>query len=142
MAKAGKPLAIGQMPWKRMLAQVSFALAIVTLVGTIGGALISGSGAAGGFIIGVALVYLSFLIAITVVLAAERRSMSDAARALVASYVIKILLFTAVLLFVPIPDAFRNGWMLTGAIIALVIQLVIEMKIIMKQRIFYFDSVG
>lgn len=142
MAKAGKPLVIGQMPWKRMLAQVSLALAIVTLVGTIGGALISGSGAAGGFLTGAALVYLSFLVAIIVVLVAERRSISDAARALVASYIIKILLFTAVLLFAPIPEAFRNGWMLIGAITALVIQLVIEMKIIMKQRIFYFDSVG
>lgn len=142
MAKAGKPLAIGQMPWKRMLVQVSLALAIVTLVGTIGGALISGSGAAGGFLTGVALVYLSFLVAIIVVLVAERRSMSEAATALVVSYVIKVLLFTAVLLFVPIPEVYRNGWMLVGAVAALALQLVIEVKIIVNQRIFYFDSVG
>lgn len=137
-----RPPVPGQMPWMRMLGQVSLALAIVALVGTIGGVFISGNGAAGGFILGLGLVYLSFLVAITVVVVAERRSMGDAARALVASYVVKILLFTALLILVPIPEAYRNGWMLAGAVLALVIQLALETKIIMKQRLFYFDSVG
>lgn len=137
-----KPLGINEMPWRKIFRDVSLALAILALVGTIVGVLIAGKPAAGGFLTGLTLVYLSFAVGIMVVIPAEKKSMKAAAAALAAMYPFKILVFTGLLVFAPIPQDFRNGWLLTGALVALATQLVIETKIISKQRILYFDSVG
>ncbi|WHS51159.1 hypothetical protein QM007_04075 [Rothia sp. SD9660Na] len=130
------------MPWQKIFRDVSLALAILALVGTIVGVLIAGKPAAGGVLTGLTLVYLSFAVGIMVVIPAEKKSMKAAAAALAAMYPFKILVFTGLLVFAPIPQDFRNGWLLTGALVALAAQLVIETKIISKQRILYFDSVG
>ncbi len=137
-----KPLGINEMPWRKIFRDVSLALAILALVGTIVGVLIAGKPAAGGFLTGLTLVYLSFAVGVMVVIPAEKKSMKAAAAALAAMYPFKILVFTGLLVFAPIPQDFRNGWLLTGALVALAAQLVIETKIISKQRILYFDSVG
>lgn len=138
----GKPLGINEMPWRRMFTTVTLALAILALVGSIVGVLIVGVPAVGGFLTGLGLVYLSFSIGISIALLTEKKSMKTAAAALAASYPFKILVFTGLLIFSPIPDDFRNGWFLAGAVMALLIQLALETKIIAKQRILYFDSVG
>lgn len=130
------------MPWQKIFRDVSLALAILALVGTIVGVLIAGKPAAGGVLTGLTLVYLSFAVGIMVVIPAEKKSMKAAAAALAAMYPFKILVFTGLLVFAPIPQDFRNGWLLVGALVALAAQLVIETKIISKQRILYFDSVG
>lgn len=137
-----KPLGINEMPWRKIFRDVSLALAILALVGTIVGVLIAGKPAAGGFLTGLTLVYLSFAVGIMVVIPAEKKSMKAAAAALAAMYPFKILVFTGLLVFAPIPQDFRNGWLMAGALVALAAQLVIETKIISKQRILYFDSVG
>ena len=137
-----KPLGVNEMPWLKIFRSVSLALAILALVGTIVGVLIAGKPAAGGFLTGLTLVYLSFAVGIMVVIPAEKKSMKAAAAALAAMYPFKIMVFTGLLVFAPIPQNFRNGWLLTGAVLALMAQLVIETKIISKQRILYFDSVG
>ncbi len=129
------------MPWQKIFRDVSLALAILALVGTIVGVLIAGKPAAGGVLTGLTLVYLSFAVGIMVVIPAEKKSMKAAAAALAAMYPFKILVFTGLLVLAPIPQDFRNGWLLTGALVALAAQLVIETKIISKQRILYFDSV-
>lgn len=139
---AGKPLAVNEMPWRKMFSSITLALAILALVGSIVGVLVAGIPAVGGFLTGLGLVYLSFSIGISIALLTEKKSMKTAAVALAASYPFKILVFTGLLIFAPIPDTFRNGWLLTGAVIALLIQLGLEAKIITKQRILYFDSVG
>lgn len=138
----GKPLGINEMPWRKMLASITVALAILALIGSIVGVLIAGFSAAGGFLTGLGLVYLSFSTGILILLLAEKKSMKTAAVALVASYPFKILVFTGLLLYFPLPDSLRNGWLLAGAVAGLAIQLVLETKIITKQRILYFDSVG
>ncbi|MDO4821970.1 MAG: hypothetical protein Q4A03_08060 [Rothia sp. (in: high G+C Gram-positive bacteria)] len=135
-------MGINEMPWRKIFRDVSLALAILALVGTIVGVLIAGKPAAGGFLTGLTLVYLSFAVGIMVVIPAEKKSMKAAAAALAAMYPFKILVFTGLLVFAPIPHDFRNGWLMTGALVALAAQLVIETKIISKQRILYFDSVG
>ncbi|WP_237236637.1 hypothetical protein [Rothia nasimurium] len=135
-------MGINEMPWRKIFRDVSLALAILALVGTIVGVLIAGKPAAGGFLTGLTLVYLSFAVGVMVVIPAEKKSMKAAAAALAAMYPFKILVFTGLLVFAPIPQDFRNGWLLTGALVALAAQLVIETKIISKQRILYFDSVG
>ncbi|WP_237224821.1 hypothetical protein [Rothia nasisuis] len=137
-----KPLGIGELPWRRMFVSVSRALAIVALVGTMVGVLTTGKSAAGGFVTGLALVYCSFAVGIVTVILAEKKSMKAAAVALAASYPVKILVFTGLLLLAPIPEDFRNGWLLAGAVLGLAVQLVIETRIITRQRILYFDSVG
>ncbi|WP_421082880.1 hypothetical protein [Rothia nasimurium] len=104
--------------------------------------LIGGKSAAGGYITGLALVYLSFLVAISIVIFAEKKSMKAAAISLVVAYPFKMVVLTSLLIFSPIPDDFRNGWFLAGAVLGLGTQLVMEVKIIAKQRILYFDSVG
>lgn len=135
-------MGINEMPWRKIFRDVSLALAILALVGTIVGVLIAGKPAAGGFLTGLTLVYLSFAVGIMVVIPAEKKSMKAAAAALAAMYPFKILVFTGLLVFAPIPQDFRNGWLMTGALVALAAQLVVETKIISKQRILYFDSVG
>ncbi|MFW0168838.1 hypothetical protein [Rothia sp. P4278] len=138
----GKPLKVNEMPWRRMLTCVTLALAILALVGSIVGVVIAGYPAAGAFLVGLGLVYLSFFIGVLIALLTEKKSMKTAAVALAASYPFKILVFTGLLIFLPIPDGFRNGWLLAGAVTGLLVQLALETKIITKQRILYFDSVG
>ncbi|MFW0119443.1 hypothetical protein ACN08Y_05920 [Rothia sp. P5764] len=121
---------------------MTLALAILALVGSIVGVVIAGYPAAGAFLVGLGLVYLSFFIGILIALLTEKKSMKTAAVALAASYPFKILVFTGLLIFLPIPDGFRNGWLLAGAVTGLLVQLALETKIITKQRILYFDSVG
>lgn len=137
-----KPLPQGTMPWASMFSRISMALAILALVGTIGGGLSAGLPAAAAFLSGLALVYLTFASGVLLMLLTQKRSMKTAALALLASYPVKILIFTCLLLLAPLPEAWRNGWMLTGSLLALGVQLVMETKIIWKQRILYFDSVG
>lgn len=123
-----------------MMCYVTLSFVILAIVGTIIGAIVEGSQAVGGFITGVAIVYLSFLISIVTVLVSERRSMTSAARSLVLAYVVKVVVFTLLLIFAPIPDGFRNGWMMVAALVAVVIQLALETAIITSQRLLYFDS--
>ncbi|WP_237187981.1 hypothetical protein [Rothia nasimurium] len=141
MGKA-EPLAIGEMPWRRIAISVSRALAIVGLVGTIVGGAVNGTHAGGGYLLGLVLIYLSFLVAIALVILAEKRSLKAAAISLMVAYPFKMLVLTLLLVYLPIPDSFRNGWFLAGAVSGLLIQLAMEVKIIAKQRILYFDSVG
>ncbi|MGV3103109.1 hypothetical protein [Rothia sp. 88186D007BW] len=135
-------MGINEMPWLKIFQRVCCALAIVALVGTMVGVLTVGKSAAGGFLTGLALVYLSFLVGIMVVILAEKRSMKSAAVALLAMYPIKMMMFTGLLVLAPIPQDFRNGWFLAGASLALLVQLTIETRVISQQRILYFDSVG
>lgn len=131
---------VGQMPWWRILCYVTLSFVILTIIGTIIGAIIEGVDGAGGFLTGVGIVYLSFLISIVTVLVGERRSMTSAARSLVIAYVVKVGIFTLLLILAPVPDGFRNGWMMVAALIAILLQLGLEAYVITKQRLLYFDA--
>ncbi|SLE48218.1 Uncharacterised protein [Mycobacteroides abscessus subsp. bolletii] len=128
------------MPWWRILCYVTLSFVILAIIGTIIGAIIEGVDGAGGFLTGVGIVYLSFLISIVTVLVGERRSMTSAARSLVIAYVVKVVIFTLLLILAPVPDGFRNGWMMVAALIAILLQLGLEAYVITKQRLLYFDA--
>ena len=128
------------MPWWRILCYVTLSFVILAIIGTIIGAIIEGVDGAGGFLTGVGIVYLSFLISIVTVLVGERRSMTSAARSLVIAYVLKVVIFTLLLILAPVPDGFRNGWMMVAALIAILLQLGLEAYVITKQRLLYFDA--
>lgn len=131
---------VGQMPWWRILCYVTLSFVILAIIGTIIGAITEGVNGAGGFSTGVGIVYLSFLISIVTVLVGERWSMTSAARSLVIAYVVKVVIFTLLLILAPVPDGFRNGWMMVAALIAILLQLGLEAYVITKQRLLYFDA--
>lgn len=131
---------VGQMPWWRILCYVTLSFVILAIIGTIIGAIIEDVDGAGGFLTGVGIVYLSFLISIVTVIVGERWSMTSAARSLVIAYVVKIVIFTLLLILAPVPDGFRNGWMMVAALIAILLQLGLEAYVITKQRLLYFDA--
>ena len=131
---------VGQMPWWRILCYVTLSFVILAIIGTIIGAIIEGVDGAGGFLTGVGIVYLSFLISIVTVIVGELWSMTSAARSLVIAYVVKVVIFTLLLILTPVPDGFRNGWMMVAALIAILLQLGIEAYVIIKQRLLYFDA--
>lgn len=128
------------MPWWRILCYVTLSFVILAIIGTIIGAITEGVNGAGGFSTGVGIVYLSFLISIVTVLVGERWSMTSAARSLVIAYVVKVVIFTLLLILAPVPDGFRNGWMMVAALIAVLLQLGLETYVITKQRLLYFDA--
>lgn len=131
---------VGQMPWWRILCYVTLSFVILAIIGTIIGAIIEGVDGAGGFLTGVGIVYLSFLISIVTVIVGELWSMTSAARSLVIAYVVKVVIFTLLLILAPVPDGFRNGWMMVAALIAILLQLGLEAYVITKQRLLYFDG--
>lgn len=131
---------VGQMPWWRILCYVTLSFVILAIIGTIIGAIIEDVDGAGGFLTGVGIVYLSFLISIVTVIVGEWRSMTSAARSLVIAYVVKVVIFTLLLILTPVPDGFRNGWMMVAALIAILLQLGLEAYVITKQRLLYFDA--
>ena len=128
------------MPWWRILCYVTLSFVILAIIGTIIGAITEGVNGAGGFSTGVGIVYLSFLISIVTVLVGERWSMTSAARSLVIAYVVKVVIFTLLLILAPVPDGFRNGWMMVAALIAVLLQLGLETYVITMQRLLYFDA--
>lgn len=134
--------AINQMPWGQMFRSVSAASLAYALAGGLLACWLTGGHGLGAFLLGLVLVYTSFLVSVCLVMLGERKSLTRAAQALLASYPLKIFFFTLLLVFLPLPDAFRNGWMLAGSLGALLLQLILEIKIVTKQRILYFDSVG
>ncbi len=127
-------------PWNKIFFSVSKYFAVITLLGALAGGIIKGAEGALAFVTGSLLIYLCFSIGIVVVSITERRSMANAARALVATYVLKVLILGIVFLGFPWPLALKNGWMLAGAISAVTVWLVVEMKTIMNMRILYFDQ--
>ena len=131
---------VGQMPWWRILCYVTLSFVILAIIGTIIGAIIEDVDGAGGFLTGVGIVYLSFLISIVTVIVGERWSMTSAARSLVIADVVKVVIFTLLLILAPVPDGFRNGWMMVAALIAILLQLGLEAYVITKQRLLYFDA--
>ncbi|MDO4898667.1 MAG: hypothetical protein Q3965_05090 [Rothia sp. (in: high G+C Gram-positive bacteria)] len=112
----------------------------MTIIGTMVGAVVDGTNGAGGFALGTGIVYLSFIISIGIVLVGERRSMVTAAKSLVLAYVIKVAVLAPLLVLAPVPDGYRNGWMLLAAVLAVLAQLTVEVKAISLQRLLYFDS--
>lgn len=139
---AARVPAINQMPWGLMLRSVSAASLAYALAGGLLAWVLAGGHGLGAFLLGLVLVYTSFLVSVCLVMLGERKSLTRAAQALLASYPLKIFFFTLLLVFLPLPDAFRSGWLLAGCLGALLLQLILEIKIVTKQRILYFDSVG
>ncbi len=93
-----------------------------------------------GLLSGFALVYLWFAIDILVAQRAEKKALSEVARALMATYIIKVLIGFGLLLLVPLPRLILNGWFLTGAILTVLLWLGGSMRTIMKMRFLYFDA--
>lgn len=127
-------------PWKNILTQVSKIGAPVWIIGMIVGAVIDGWSGLLAFGAGCLLVHGWFAFDIFVANAAERKSMGNVARALLAAYVIKTGIGFVILFAVPLPRIILNGWLLAGTITAVILWLGIGMRTIMRMRILYFDS--
>lgn len=141
MSVSGSAASIGSgISWKNIFLNVSKYLGAVTLLGLAIGGVTRGYEGSLAFLAGSLLIYLCFSIGIVVVSITERRSMANAARALVATYVVKVFVLGIALLGFSWPSAIKNGWMLAGAICAVTVWLVVEMITIMKMRILYFDD--
>lgn len=126
--------------WKNISRFVSKLCFPVLFIGTIIGVVVHGQSAAIAFAIAGLVVHAWFSIDVWVAARAERNSMADVARALLATYVIKVMLGMCVLLFVPLPRDILNGWMLISAILVVSTWLPGSMWTIMHLRILYFDT--
>lgn len=126
--------------WKNILRFVTKLCIPLVLAGTMVGAIIDGWAGMLGLLSGFALVYLWFAIDILVAQRAEKKALSEVARALMATYIIKVLIGFGLLLLVPHPRLILNGWFLTGAILTVLLWLGGSMRTIMKMRILYFDA--
>lgn len=142
MRKASKQRSVydSAIPWSRIFKQVSKYFSITLAGGIILAIILDSAISALSFTAGALLVYICFVIGIAVVAVAGRKSMSDAVRALVLTYVVKVTVLGLILLAVPVPDQLKNNWLAVGALTAVVIWLSVEMKTVMRMRILYFDS--
>lgn len=128
-----------QVPWNRILKQVSKYFFSMLALGIILAIIVGGANSAVSFTTGALLVYICFVIGIVVVIVAGRRSMAGAVRALMLAYVVKVTVLGIVLLAVPVPDEIKNNWLAVGALTAVVVWLSVEMQTVMNMRILYFD---
>ena len=128
------------LPWKSIFFSVSKFFFLQVIVGTLVSAMFAQIPGILGYLSGVMLVFSCFSAGVLVAHWAGRRSMTDAARAMVVAYVVKVLILGMVLMLVPLPAEVRNGWMLMGALVSVVVWLAVEMKMMMNLRILYFDA--
>ncbi|MEX3609612.1 hypothetical protein VVR12_00980 [Rothia sp. LK2588] len=127
-------------PWDDMLRSMRRGFAVV-FCGGLGLSMILGQfPAAAGFVFGSLLVYLWFFIDIIVARAAEKRSLSSVARAMLSVYVVKAMVGAAVLAFFDLPQWLSPGFVLAGAILGVIASLASMMKSVMSMRILYFDT--
>lgn len=127
-------------PWKKIFLQVTKLCVPVVLAGTMVGAIIDGWAGLLGVLSGFLLVHLWFSIDILVATIAERKSLSQVARSLMAFYVVKVILGFVILFWVPLPTLLLSGWLLLGSVLTVAIWLGGSMQTIMKMRILYFDQ--
>ena len=127
-------------PWGDMLRLMSRVFTVVLVVGLVICAIWGRFPAAAGFVFGSLLVYLWFLIDVIVARAAEKRSLSNVARAMLSVYVVKAMAGAAILAFFDLPHWLSQGFVLAGAILSVIACLGSMMKSVMSMRILYFDT--